>query len=241
MKVLILAGGKGTRLQSEKFNLPKALKKLKGKALIEHVLDNVGFIKKEDINIVVGYKGHMIEEALGTSYNYFVQEQQLGTGHAVMVTKEGLESCNDDILILYGDMPMISKDTLKDFIKHHKDNNAKCTIMTAIFEEQPPYGRIVRDKENKFVRVVEEKDCDKDELKIKELNCGPYIINSDILFKALRSVKNNNVQGEYYLTDVPQVIKDMGIEVNIFVSSDHREMLGINTLEGLKEGEEMIN
>lgn len=240
MKVLILAGGKGTRLQSEKFNLPKALRKLKEKTLIEHVLDNASFIEAKDTYIVIGYKREMILEVIDNKYNFVIQEQQLGTGHATMVTEEFLKDYDEDLLLLYGDMPLISKSILKKFIKCHCDKHSKCTIMTAIFENQPPYGRIIRDKEGNFKRVVEEKDCSQEELKIKELNCGPYIINSKILFQALKKLKNNNSQKEYYLTDVPEIIKEMGIEINIFINDTCKEMIGVNTLEDLKECETMI-
>lgn len=240
MKVLILAGGKGTRLQSEKFNLPKALRKLKDKTLIEHVLDNISFIEKKDTYIVIGYKREMILEEIDNKYNFVIQDQQLGTGHATMVAKEFLKDYDEDLLLLYGDMPLISESILKKFIKYHEDKNSKCTIMTAKFENQPPYGRIIRDNNGYFKKVVEEKDCSVEELNIKELNCGPYIINSKILFKALKKLKNNNKQKEYYLTDVPEIIKDMGIEINIFLNDTCNEMIGVNTLEDLKECEMLL-
>lgn len=240
MKVLILAGGKGSRLQSEKFNLPKALKELNGHPLLEYVLNNVSFIEKEDTYVVVGYKRDMIIDRF-PEYNFAVQEEQLGTGHAAMMVEPYLKDCDDDIIILYGDMPMINRDILRAFVEYHKENNSKCTIMTAIFENQPPYGRIIRDKNDKFVKVVEEKDCTAQELKIKELNCGPYIVNSKLLFKALKQLKNNNAQGEYYLTDIPEIIKSMGSDVNIFINNSSKEMLGVNTIEDLKECESMIH
>lgn len=240
MKVLILAGGKGTRLQSEKSNLPKALRKLKDKTLIEHVLDNISFIEKKDTYIVIGYKREMILEEIDNKYNFVIQDQQLGTGHATMVAKEFLKDYDEDLLLLYGDMPLISESILKKFIKYHEDKNSKCTIMTAKFENQPPYGRIIRDNNGYFKKVVEEKDCSVEELNIKELNCGPYIINSKILFKALKKLKNNNKQKEYYLTDVPEIIKDMGTEINIFLNDTCNEMIGVNTLEDLKECEMLL-
>lgn len=240
MKLLILAGGKGTRLQSDKFNLPKALKELNGKPLIEYVLENTSFIKKEDTYIVVGYKGDMIKEYLGPKYNYINQDKQLGTGHAVMVAESSLKDCDDDIMILYGDMPMISEKTFKEFAEYHKTKNSMCTVLASIFENQPPYGRIIRDENNNFLRVVEEKDCTENQKKIKELNCGPNIIHSSVLFDALKGVRNNNNQGEYYLTDVPEIIRKSGHIVNIFVCKECSEMLGINTLEDLKQGEDLI-
>lgn len=240
MKALILAGGKGSRLQSEKFNLPKALKELKGKPLIEYVLENISQVHKKDTYIVVGYKREMIIDKF-EEYNFVIQDEQLGTGHATMMAEATFKDIDDDIIILYGDMPMINKEILKEFIECHKENNSKCTIMTAIFEEQPPYGRIIRDENNKFLKVVEAKDCNEDEIKVKELNCGPYIINSKLLFKALKQLKNNNSQGEYYLTDVPEIIKSMGIDVNIFVNKTSEEMIGVNTLEDLKKCESMIH
>lgn len=240
MKILILAAGKGTRLHSDKFNLPKALKEFNGKPMIRHILDNASFIDKKDIYIVIGYKGEMIREYLKDDYNYIIQKEQLGTGHAVSMAESYLKDCNDDIMILYGDMPLISSDTIKSFISSHKNSKAKCSIMTAIFENQPPYGRIIRDDNGKFVDVIEEKDCTKEQLKIHELNCGPYIVHSSELFKYLHKIRNNNTQGEYYLTDIPGIMTRDGKDVNVFICGNSYEMLGINTLDDLKDAQSMI-
>ncbi len=234
MKALILAAGKGKRLQSEKFNLPKVLREANGKPLISHVLEHTNFIDKKDTVLVVGYMKEKVIEHVGNEYNYSVQDEQKGTGHAVMCARDQFEGYDGDVLILYGDMPLVKKETYMAIIDKHRSSGADCTILTAIVDEPPAYGRIVRDKDGKVEKIVEDKDCDEEEKEIKELNIGIYVFKSKLLFDGLKEVKNNNAQGEYYLTDMPMIFIEKGFKVETYSIHNTTEIYGVNTVEDLE-------
>lgn len=240
MRTIILAAGKGSRLNSDEVDLPKVLREVNNKPLIEYVLHNASFIEKKDTFIVVGYQGDKVIQHLSKEYNYVFQREQLGTGHAVLVTEKDFENYSGNVLVLYGDMPLVSSDTLKEFIIYHENHKSKCTIMTGIFETSPAYGRIIRDENHNLKDIIEERDCTEKEKDIKELNVGLYIFNSKILFEALKEIKNNNSQREYYLTDVPKIILSKGEKVHIYINNKVQELLGVNTLEDLKECESKL-
>lgn len=232
MKAIILAAGKGKRLLSETMNMPKVLRRAAGKPLISHVLGNIDFIKDEDITIVAGYKREMVVEHLGEKYTYAIQEEQKGTGHAVMMAKDLFKDYDGDVLILYGDMPLLKKDTYQNLIKAHIDSGADCTVLTATTEEKLPYGRIIREN-GEFLDVVEDKDCTPEQKDIKEVNVGVYVFKSKVLFDNLDNLKNNNAQGEYYLTDVPKILIGKGKKIASHTTFDATEIKGVNTPEDL--------
>ena len=232
MKAIILAAGKGKRLLSETMNMPKVLRLAAGKPLIKHVLGNVDFIDDKDIVIVAGYKREMVFESLGDKYTYAVQEEQKGTGHAVMMAKDAFEGYTDDVIILYGDMPLLKKDTYKNLISAHKQSGADCTILTATTEESLPYGRIIRVDGN-VTDIVEDKDCTPEQKKIKELNVGVYVFKAPSLFSNLDKLKNNNAQGEYYLTDIPKILIEQGKKISSYTTTDVSEIMGVNTPDDL--------
>ena len=234
MKALILAAGKGKRLQSEKFNLPKVLREVNEKPLIAHVLEHTDFIDKKDTVLVVGYMKEKVIENVGNEYNYSVQNEQMGTGHAVMCAKEQFEDYDGDVLILYGDMPLVKKETYMAVIEKHQTSGADCTLLTAIVDDPPAYGRIIRDADGKVIKIVEEKDCDEEQKKITELNVGIYVFNSKLLFDGLKELKNNNAQGEYYLTDMPMIFIDKGLKVETYSIDNITEVYGVNTMEDLE-------
>lgn len=240
MKAIILAAGKGKRLHSEEFNLPKVLRLAAGDTLISYVLKSTDFIKKEDTIIVAGYKKEMVVQSVGNGYKYVSQDEQLGTGHAVMMTKELLKDYDGDILILYGDMPLFTKSTLKNFVEEHRKSNSLCTVMTALVDDPPDYGRIIRDEKGDLADIIETKDCNDEQLKIKELNVGVYVFDSRTLFANLNKLKNNNMQGEYYLTDIPKILLSQGIKVNTFTLDNSDEIYGVNTLEELDFCEKVL-
>lgn len=232
MKAIVLAAGKGKRLQSEKFNQPKVLRCAKGRPLLAYVLDNVDFIAPEDTTIVVGYKKEMVYEAISSDYGFAVQEEQLGTGHAVASAADQLADYDGDVLVLYGDMPMLKKETYQALVEKHKAENATCTILTAVTESPLAYGRIIRE-DGRIVDIVEEKDCTPEQFIIKERNVGVYVFDSKTLFENLKLLKNDNAQGEYYLTDVPKLLISAGKTVTAHVIGDTCEIYGVNTLEDL--------
>ena len=239
MKSIVMAAGKGTRLQSEKFNLPKVLREADGKALIDHVLSNIPFIKKDDTVIIAGYMKEKVIEHLGEEYKFAIQEEQLGTGHAVMMAEEELRDYKGNVIVLSGDMPLISKTTYENIVTFHQENNCDCTVLTCVTEKKLPFGRII--KENDFVKnIVEEKDCTEEQKKIKELNAGVYVFDCEKLFENLKNIKNTNAQKEYYLTDVPKLMAEKGLRVMSFPIFDEIEITGVNTQEDLEYVENVL-
>lgn len=234
MRAIILAAGKGTRLQSEQFNLPKVLRSLCGKPLIGHVLSNVSFIKPEDTAIVVGYMREKVEEAVGGAYKFAVQAEQKGTGHAVLSAEEYFTDYDGDVIILFGDMPMFKKEHYEGVIKKHQESGADLTILTAVIDAPLPYGRIIRDENGNVKDIVEHKDCTEEQRKIKELNVGIFVAKSRLLFEALHKIGNNNAQGEYYLTDVPKILISEGKTVTSHAIFDEVAIVGVNTVEDLE-------
>jgi UDP-N-acetylglucosamine diphosphorylase/glucosamine-1-phosphate N-acetyltransferase len=241
MKAVILAAGKGKRLQSEKFHLPKVLREALGKPLISYVLENVNYIDSKDVYIVVGYMKDEVMETLGPSYNYASQDEQLGTGHAVMMTEPMLKDYDGDVLVLYGDMPLFRKKTYQEIVQQHEQSGADCTVVTAIVENPPDYGRIIRDAKGDIIDIVEKRDCTPEQVKITELNVGIYMFKSRLLFESLKQLNNNNAQKEYYLTDVPKIMIRNSAKVKTYTVEDESEIFGVNTMEDLELCERLLN
>ena len=233
MKGIVLAAGKGTRLNSQKENIPKVLREINDRCLVDYCLDSISFIKKKDIAIVIGFQGEKVIEHLGEEYNYCIQDKQLGTAHAAMCTRELFHNCDDDVIIIYGDMPLINMCTLKSMIDKHKETNADMTILTAVVKNILPYGRIIRDN-NKVIDIIEEKDTDDSTRAINELNVGVNVIKLKYLYDGLDSIKNNNAAGEYYLTDLAKAFVKQGKKVETFTIHNEDEIRGINTVEDLE-------
>lgn len=241
MRAIVLAAGMGKRLLSEKFNLPKVLRELKGKPLISYLLESLSFIEnKKDVTVVVGYKKEDVISYLGDGYSYASQDKQLGTGHAVNCAKDNFSDYDGKVIVCYGDMPFIDEEIFRGMIEVSEKTDADAVVLTGITEYKLAYGRIVRDEEGRFLRVVEEKDCTDEQKKIKELNVGCYVFNSKSLFYCLNSVKNNNAQGEYYLTDVPEIMLQNKMKVETYLTENSSAVLGVNTLEDLERAEKAI-
>lgn len=234
MKAIILAAGKGKRLLSEKFNAPKVLREANGKPLLRYVVENLSFIpENKDIVIVAGYKKEMVFEAFQEGYTFAVQDEQLGTGHAVNCAHDALKDYDGPVLVCYGDMPLFKKETYENLVKLHREKGNDCTILTGVSNKGLAYGRIVRDEKGDFVGVVEDKDCTPEQKKINELNVGIYVFESKKMFDCLKELKSNNAQGEYYLTDVPSIMMGKGYKIGTYTTHDDTEILGVNTPEEL--------
>ena len=239
IKAVVLAAGKGTRLHNEQIDAPKVMREANGKPLLYYVLDAISFIDKKDITLVVGYKKENVLDYF-KDYPYAIQEEQLGTGHAVASAKKELEGFDGAVLICYGDMPAIKKEIYQELIKTHFDENNDCTLLTGESTLKMSFGRIERDTNGSFLRVVEEKDCSPEQLKIKELNTGVYVFNTPMLLKALGELKNDNSQGEYYVTDVPEIMREKGEKTGILKRNLGDDIIGVNTSEQLKMVEEIL-
>jgi len=232
LKAIVLAAGKGTRLQENGEDAPKVMRQIGGKPMLWYVLDALKFIAKSDVIIVVGYKKEVITDRFA-GYIFAEQIEQLGTGHAVMAAQTELAGYNGAVLVCYGDMPLVKQDTYESLICTHFKQDNDCTILTGESRLRLPYGRIVRDTAGRFVKVVEEKDCSPDELKITELNTGVYVFRAPMLLKALGEIKTDNAQGEYYITDAPAIMLAGGAKIALFNRAADDEIIGVNTPEQL--------
>lgn len=238
VKSVILAAGKGTRMGAD---LPKVLHKLDDKSMIEHVLEVFKSVEaiKENI-LVLGYKKEEIMRIVSCNEVSCVeQKEQLGTGHAVKMAKQKLADFNGDVIIGYGDCPLLTKNTLEKLIKEHQKNNVVCTVLTAHLDNPSGYGRIVK-KQGYVSAIVEELDASLDVKEIKEVNSGVYIVNSRKLFEALDNINNKNVKGEYYLTDIVGYFVSKGLKVNTHKTPNIIEIQGINTPEQLNYVEHIL-
>lgn len=225
LKTLILAAGKGTRMKS---NIPKIIHKVNGMPMISKIINVLNNLNPEENILILGYKKEDVLKVIGEDSSYVLQNEQLGTGHAVMQAKEKLKDYDGDVMVLCGDTPLLKSETLKALFDFHKSTNATTTILTSIYENPFGYGRIV--KENGFVRaIVEEKEATQKIKKIKEVNAGVYCFNAKELFKALDKIDNNNEKGEYYLTDVIGIQVKENKKVQSFILEDSQEILGVNS------------
>jgi UDP-N-acetylglucosamine diphosphorylase/glucosamine-1-phosphate N-acetyltransferase len=236
---VILAAGKGVRMKSD---LPKVLHKLTGKPLLSYVLDTVQSLGLKKVAIVVGYQGEKVIDLLrGKNVEIVWQKEQLGTGHAVMQAEPLFSDFKGDLLVLYGDVPLIRSETIVDLIKTHQEKKTKATVLTAVLEDPKKYGRIIRKKDGSLERIVEDKDATSEEKKIKEINSGEICFSAPALFSALKKVKKDNLQREYYLTDVMRILKKEGEKVEAMLVKNRWETEGINSTLELKQMEEYVS
>jgi len=239
LKAVVLAAGKGTRLHSETHDLPKVMRLAAGRPLLSYVLAALDFIGAENTTIVAGYKKDAVISAF-PGYGFAEQKEQLGTGHAVMAAAGALEGFDGSVLVCCGDMPLIKRASLSALVNNHFAEKNACTILSGTTDEPLDYGRIVRDKNGAFLRMVEHKDCTEEERGIRELNSGVYVFEAPLLLAALTKLHCNNAQGEYYLTDVPAILKAEGHRVGVCRRHLGPELLGVNTPEQLKLVEELL-
>ena len=234
LRVVILAAGKGTRMNSD---LPKVLHQLHGKSLIDYVLNESEALNPTEIILVVGFKKNKVISHTNNRNNlkYATQTEQLGTGHAVLQTEELLKNKKGHILILYGDVPNIKASTLKPIIHDHITNNRGLTLITAEINDPTGYGRIIRDENGSLLKIVEEKDCNDEEKKIKEWNPGIYIFKIPEIFKLLNNIKTNNASKEYYLTDAIALAQQANMQIEAIKILNSDEVVGVNTADQLEE------
>ncbi len=221
---LILAAGKGTRMKSDK---PKVLHEVNGVSMLKrvaNVLENIGI--KNNV-FILGHKKEEVLQAMG-EVPFVVQEQQLGTGHAILIAKEKIEEFKEDVLITYGDTPLLKEKTLNEMKKYFYDGNYDCVVLSCKVKNPFGYGRIVK-KDGKVVNMVEQKDATVEEQQIDEINSGVYMFKYDKLIDAISKINNNNSQGEYYLPDAVKVLVKEGAKVDTYQIFDEEEILGVNS------------
>ena len=233
---LILAAGQGTRIKS---NLPKVLHKVCGKEMVNHVIDTMRKAKIDDINVIIGRGADLVKEKTASrNVSYSLQEEQLGTGHAVKCAINFLKGKKGIVGVFAGDAPLIKSETIEKLFDTHIENNNSATLLSSIVEDPTGYGRIVRDG-NEVLKIVEHKDCTEEELKINEMNAAIYCFDIGNLLSSLEKLSNDNKQGEYYLTDVIGILKDEDKKVGA-LSIDYEETIGVNSRVQLAEAEEVL-
>jgi len=234
---IILAAGQGKRMKSK---LYKVLHPVCGKPMVGHVLDTVKKVLCERSIVVVGHGAEAVQSYLGTSAEYVLQEKQLGTGHAVKQVKELLGQENGTTIVICGDTPLVTEESLEAMIQLHEKNGAAATILTAEVDRPEGYGRVIRGESGSVNRIVEQKDCSPEENAVKEINTGTYCFDNAKLFSALEKVTNNNAQQEYYLTDVIGILVQEGEVVEGYRMDDHTESIGVNDRIALSEAEMLM-
>lgn len=222
---IVIAAGKGTRMKSKN---SKLVQKIYGKEIVKRAYENVKNAGVEDIIVVVGHQKEQVMQVLGENVKYVEQKEMLGTGHAVMQAADLLKEKKGKILAVYGDVPLLRPETLKELLDRSLENNESATVLTAIYDNPKGYGRIVRNNEGNIISIVEEVDATDDQRKIQEINTGIYCFDIQELLEALTQIKPNNLKGEYYLTDVIKIMIDRGLKVGSVVAKDNTEILGIN-------------
>ena len=233
LTTIILAAGYGKRMKSK---LPKVLHKVSGVPMIQHVVDLAKSVGSDDTICVVGHGKALVEKALaGQDLKFVVQDVQLGTGHAVRTADDYI--VEGEILVLFGDAPLLSESSLNAFIAYHKEGGYKASLISTHFEDPTGYGRVVRDHSGQFEKIVEHKDANAEIKAITEINSGIGLFDAVALKEALNQLKNDNTQGEYYLTDAFEAIKNMGSRVGAFITEDQMEVMGVNDRFALAEAE----
>ncbi|WP_181351144.1 bifunctional UDP-N-acetylglucosamine diphosphorylase/glucosamine-1-phosphate N-acetyltransferase GlmU [Thalassobacillus sp. CUG 92003] len=234
---IVLAAGQGTRMKSK---LYKVLHPVCGKPMVQHVVDQLNRVQLNELITVVGFGAEKVQDHLGEQSHYVIQEEQLGTGHAVLQTSDILADKQGTTLVVCGDTPLLTSETLQHLLDHHEKEGAKATILTAHAENPAGYGRVVRNSSGDVERIVEHKDATGEERSIQEINTGTYCFDNAFLFNALNSVSNDNVQGEYYLPDVIGILKQEQEKISAYQTPEFTESLGVNDRVALSQAEKMM-
>ncbi len=234
---VILAAGKGTRMKS---SLPKVLHRVGGKSMLQHVLDAASKAGAKRNIVVVGFGGEQVKEAIGDQAEFVVQAEQLGTGHAVQQTASLLQGETGTVMVLCGDTPLLTGELLKKLYDAHKEAGAKATVLTAIMPDATGYGRIIRTATGTVEKIVEHKDATEAERKVQEVNSGIYCFEAQDLFQALSEVTCDNAQGEYYLPDVLEILRNKGEKIWAVAADDYESTLGINSRVQLSGAEKIL-
>jgi UDP-N-acetylglucosamine pyrophosphorylase len=235
LAVVIMAAGKGTRMKDP--DMAKVMYQINGKPMIEHVVDLALRLQSQNTVVIVGWQKESVIEHLastGKQVTCVEQSPQLGTGHAVMQAEQPLKHFDGDVLVLSGDVPMLTFTTVSELVEFHRHQGAAATVLTAVLIDASGYGRVVRDKRGNVTAIVEHKDATEEQRAIREINSGIYVFDRSKLFNGLKYITPNNVQKEYYLTDVFDYFWRRKLKVCAVAAKDPHEIQGINTAQELE-------
>jgi bifunctional UDP-N-acetylglucosamine pyrophosphorylase/glucosamine-1-phosphate N-acetyltransferase len=232
---VVLAAGEGKRMRGDR---AKVMYEVRGKALLGHVLDRVDALGIRRTVVVVGFRREpVIALATARGAATAVQEEQCGTGHAFQQAVPALGGFHGTVLVLCGDTPLLTVDTLSRLLETHRARRASATVLSADLEDPAGYGRVVRDAEGDIARIVEDKDATEAERALREINTAIYAFEYPEILEVLGEIRAENRQGEYYLTDVVSLLRARGRRVAVLKTADAREALGVNTVDQLQEAE----
>jgi UDP-N-acetylglucosamine pyrophosphorylase len=241
LAAIIMAAGKGTRMKDS--SKAKVMYEVLGKPMVHYVLDLAKMLKASRVIVIVGYQRDTVIQYLQNSHpnvEIAVQEEQLGTGHAIMQSEATLKGFSGDVVVLSGDVPLLTADSVQELIDHHQQTAASATILTADFTDPTGYGRIVRNSDGSVKRIVEHKDATEEERHVKEINSGIYVFNGQKLFDGLKHITPQNVQNEYYLTDVFEYFWKRLWKVSALKTLHVEEIIGVNTVDQLEEVKQVL-
>lgn len=234
----IMAAGKGTRMKSD---LAKVLHPLLGRPMIHYVIQLARELGSERVIAIIGHQRERVRDELaGEHIEFAVQEPQLGTGHAIMQVAPMLSGYDGDVLILSGDVPLLTYATMRRLIDLHVDQQAAGTVLTTVMTDATGYGRVLRGPDGRVEKIVEHKDATEAERRVREINAGIYMFRSADLIPALNQITPHNAQNEYYLPDVLKILMDAGRKIAAHTTADFHEISGINTVEQLREAETVL-
>lgn len=236
-KTIILAAGEGSRMRSQK---PKVLHQVCGENILDYVIEVSKASEISEIGVIVGFQAELVKESLPPQIATYFQPEQLGTGHAVLQALPFFEALQGNLIVLVGDAPLIRPETLTGLIMAHETGGYAATVLTAEFEEPTGYGRMIKNSGGELLKIVEEKDAVTAEKQIKEINSGMYCFDAQALILGLAELKTDNVQGEYYLTDVIEILRKMGKTAGTYVTPDPEDIQAINSRVQLAEAETVM-
>ena len=235
--VIVLAAGKGTRMKSK---LYKVLHQVCGKSMVEYVVEAAQAIKPDKIVTIVGNGAEEVKKVLADKSEFVLQKKQLGTGDAVLTASDELAAEKGATLVITGDTPLFTSQTFQKLFDYHQSKGNAATVLTAQVPNPYGYGRIIRDDQDNVLRIVEQKDATAAELKINEINTGVFCFDNQLLFSALKKVDNHNAQGEYYLTDVLEILRNKGQRIGAYKMPDFSESLGVNDRSALAQATKIM-
>ncbi|MCY8930862.1 bifunctional UDP-N-acetylglucosamine diphosphorylase/glucosamine-1-phosphate N-acetyltransferase GlmU [Bacillus subtilis] len=234
---VVLAAGQGTRMKSK---LYKVLHPVCGKPMVEHVVDEALKLSLSKLVTIVGHGAEEVKKQLGDKSEYALQAEQLGTAHAVKQAQPFLADEKGVTIVICGDTPLLTAETMEQMLKEHTRREAKATILTAVAEDPTGYGRIIRSENGAVQKIVEHKDASEEERLVTEINTGTYCFDNEALFRAIDQVSNDNAQGEYYLPDVIEILKNEGETVAAYQTGNFQETLGVNDRVALSQAEQFM-